>query len=122
MSFIIETDDGMWEFPDSLKGVVVQFFEALRIANPEVKAHPSSMGEIVVPKITNVGPRRIYLIKEIRAAYGIGLKEAKEKSEETIPIRCGPLPMYQALAFQRACQEAGATVELPNALDRLARL
>jgi ribosomal protein L7/L12 len=122
MSFIVETDGVTWEVPDNLKDVVVNFFEALRAANSDIKVFPSSMGEIVVPRIMSIGPRRIHLIKEIRAAYGLALKEAKEKQEEPTPIRMGPLPMHQAIAFQKACQEAGAVVELPNALDRLAKI
>jgi ribosomal protein L7/L12 len=127
MSFIVETDEGTWELPDSLRGVVTSFFKALEVSSGAdvVKFHPNGMGhmaEMVIPKITNLGFKKIHIIKEIRAAYGIGLKEAKEKTDENTPIRCGPLPMFKAIEFQKACQEAGATVELPNALDRLARI
>ncbi len=126
MSFIVETDEGSWELPDGLRPAVVAFFQALEAAaGAEIKFHPSGKGpmsEIVVPKITNFGPSRIYAIKEIRAAYGLGLKEAKEKTDEPLPIRLPALPMYKAREFQAACAAVGTTVELPNALDRLAKI
>ena len=111
MSYLVETEDGTWELPDNLAPLVTAFMQALEAAAgaSAIKFHPSSngggMSEIVVPKITNVG-----------------LNEAKEKSEQPLPIRLPAMPMFEALKFQRALQEAGATVELPNALDRLARI
>lgn len=126
MAFIVETDEGTWELPDKMRSVVVSFFQAIEAAGGEaIKFHPSGngpMSEVVVPKITAFGVSRIYAIKEIRAAYGLGLKEAKEKTDEPLPIRLPALPMYKAREFQTACAAVGTIVELPNALDRLAKI
>lgn len=62
--------------------------------------------------LTGPGPKKIQVIKEVRAATGLGLKEAKALVDEA------PNPVKEALsredadALKAKLEEAGATVEL----------
>lgn len=62
--------------------------------------------------LTGPGDKKIQVIKEVRAATGLGLKEAKALVDEA------PNPVKEALsredaeALQAKLEEAGATVEL----------
>ena len=62
--------------------------------------------------LQSAGDKKIQVIKEVRAATGLGLKEAKALVDEA------PNPVKEALsredaeALQTQLQEAGATVEL----------
>jgi large subunit ribosomal protein L7/L12 len=62
--------------------------------------------------LQNAGPKKIQVIKEVRAATGLGLKEAKALVDEA------PNPVKEALsredadALKAKLEEAGATVEL----------
>jgi large subunit ribosomal protein L7/L12 len=62
--------------------------------------------------LQSAGPKKIQVIKEVRAATGLGLKEAKALVDEA------PNPVKEALSREDAealrdqLQEAGATVEL----------
>jgi large subunit ribosomal protein L7/L12 len=58
------------------------------------------------------GDKRLQVIKEIRAATGLGLKEAKALVDEAPqPVR-EALPREEAEALKTKLEEAGATVEL----------
>lgn len=62
--------------------------------------------------LTGAGDKKIQVIKEVRAATGLGLKEAKALVDDA------PNPVKEALsredaeALQAKLEEAGATVEL----------
>jgi large subunit ribosomal protein L7/L12 len=59
-----------------------------------------------------VGDKKIQVIKVVRAATGLGLKEAKALVDEAPnPVREG-VSREDAEALQNQLQEAGATVEL----------
>jgi ribosomal protein L7/L12 len=115
---------GTWEMSEHLRGVVVSFMEAVKAANEHgvnfTPYHGGASHEPTVPLITNVGPKKIMVIKELRAFYGISLRDAKELSEKLTPIRLGVVPYYKALELKKLLLEVGATVEVPNALERLA--
>ncbi len=58
------------------------------------------------------GDKKIQVIKEVRAATGLGLKEAKEIVDNAPkPVKEG-LSKEDAEALKKALEEAGATVEL----------
>ena len=62
--------------------------------------------------LQSAGDKKIQVIKVVRAATGLGLKEAKALVDEAPnPVREG-VSREDAEAFQTQLQEAGATVEL----------
>lgn len=62
--------------------------------------------------ITDAGAKKIQVIKEVRAATGLGLKEAKALVDEAPnPVREG-IEKEEADALKAKLEEAGATIEL----------
>ncbi|MBA2692296.1 MAG: 50S ribosomal protein L7/L12 [Rubrobacter sp.] len=62
--------------------------------------------------ITDAGAKKIQVIKEVRAATGLGLKEAKALVDEAPnPVREG-IDKEEADALKAKLEEAGATIEL----------
>jgi large subunit ribosomal protein L7/L12 len=62
--------------------------------------------------LTGAGDKKIQVIKVVRAATGLGLKEAKALVDEAPkPVKEG-LEKDEAEKLQQELQEAGATVEL----------
>ena len=62
--------------------------------------------------IKEAGDKKIQVIKEVRAATGLGLKEAKEIVDNAPkPIKEG-LSKDDAEALKKALEDAGATIEL----------
>jgi large subunit ribosomal protein L7/L12 len=62
--------------------------------------------------ITNVGDKKINVIKEVRAITSLGLKEAKDLVEKVPgPVKEG-IPKAEAEAVAKQLTEAGATVEI----------
>ena len=62
--------------------------------------------------LQDAGAKKIQVIKEVRAATGLGLKEAKALVDEAPnPVKEG-LPKEEAEALKDKLEEAGATVEL----------
>ncbi len=62
--------------------------------------------------ITAAGAKKIQVIKEVRAATGLGLKEAKALVDEAPnPVREG-VDKEEADALKAKLEEAGATIEL----------
>lgn len=58
------------------------------------------------------GEKKIQVIKEVRAATGLGLKEAKALVDEAPnPVKEG-LPKEEAEALKAKLEEVGATIEL----------
>ncbi len=62
--------------------------------------------------LTGAGDKKIQVIKVVRAATGLGLKEAKALVDESPkPVKEG-IEREEAQALQKELEEAGATVEL----------
>lgn len=62
--------------------------------------------------LTGVGAKKIQVIKEVRAATGLGLKEAKALVDDAPnPVKEG-LSQEDADALKAKLEEAGASVEL----------
>ncbi|MEM1270185.1 MAG: 50S ribosomal protein L7/L12 [Bacteroidota bacterium] len=62
--------------------------------------------------LTDFGAKKIGVIKVVRSATGLGLKEAKELVESVPSAIKEALPKDQAEALKSDLEEAGATVEL----------
>ena len=62
--------------------------------------------------LTSVGDKKINVIKEVRAATGLGLKEAKDLVEAAPSIVKEGVPEAEANEIKAKLEEAGATVEL----------
>ena len=61
--------------------------------------------------LTGSGDKKIQVIKVVRAATGLGLKEAKALVDELKPVKEG-IDREEGEKLQNELQEAGATVEL----------
>lgn len=62
--------------------------------------------------LKNVGANKIAVIKAVRAATGLGLKEAKDLVESAPAKVKEDLPKADAEALKKSLEEAGAEVEL----------
>ena len=62
--------------------------------------------------LTNVGANKIAVIKAVREATGLGLKEAKAIVDAAPATVKEAMPTADAEALKAALSEAGATVEL----------
>ena len=62
--------------------------------------------------LTSVGDKKINVIKEVRAATGLGLKEAKDLVEAAPSVVKEGIPEAEANEIKAKLEEAGATVEL----------
>ena len=62
--------------------------------------------------LTTVGDKKINVIKEVRAATGLGLKEAKDLVEAAPSIVKEGIPEAEANEIKAKLEEAGASVEL----------
>jgi large subunit ribosomal protein L7/L12 len=61
--------------------------------------------------LTEAGPNKINVIKEVRAITGLGLKEAKDLVEEGGKVKEG-VSKADAEGFKKKLEDAGAKVEL----------
>ena len=62
--------------------------------------------------LTAVGDKKINVIKEVRAATGLGLKEAKDLVEAAPSMVKEGIPEAEANEIKGKLEEAGATVEI----------
>ena len=62
--------------------------------------------------LTSVGEKKINVIKEVRSATGLGLKEAKDLVEAAPSIVKEGIPEAEANEIKAKLEEAGAEVEL----------
>jgi large subunit ribosomal protein L7/L12 len=80
-------------------------------------AGPAAAAEVVEEKtefdvvLTEAGPNKINVIKEVRAITGLGLKEAKDLVEAGGKVKEGATKA-DAEALKKKLEEAGAKVEL----------
>ena len=62
--------------------------------------------------LTSVGDKKINVIKEVRAATGLGLKEAKDLVEAAPSMVKEGIPEDEANEIKAKLEEAGASVEI----------
>ena len=62
--------------------------------------------------LTSIGDKKINVIKEVRAATGLGLKEAKDLVEAAPSLVKEGIPEAEANEIKAKLEEAGASVEL----------
>ena len=62
--------------------------------------------------LTSIGDKKINVIKEVRSATGLGLKEAKDLVEAAPSIVKEGIPEAEANEIKAKLEEAGASVEL----------
>ena len=80
-------------------------------------AGPAAVAEVVEEKtefdvvLTEAGPNKINVIKEVRTITGLGLKEAKDLVEAGGKVKEGATKA-DAEALKKKLEEAGAKVEL----------
>ena len=80
-------------------------------------AGPAAVAEVVEEKtefdvvLTEAGPNKINVIKEVRAITGLGLKEAKDLVEAGGKVKEG-ISKADAEAMKKKLEEVGAKVEL----------
>lgn len=55
---------------------------------------------------------KIKLIKEVRGALGLGLKEAKETVEKSPSFICREMPKAEAEALKEKLEKVGGTIKL----------
>lgn len=70
-----------------------------------------SMPGAVRVSLAATGPHVIAVLKELRAALGCGLREAKELVDQ-VPVTLGPLDEERALALMLALTDAGASADI----------
>jgi large subunit ribosomal protein L7/L12 len=62
--------------------------------------------------LTSIGDKKINVIKEVRAATGLGLKEAKDLVEAAPSLVKEAIPEAEANEIKAKLEEAGASVEI----------
>ncbi len=62
--------------------------------------------------LANAGSNKVAVIKAVRSITGLGLKEAKEKTESAPCVLKEGVAKEEAEEFKKQLEEAGATVEL----------
>jgi len=80
-------------------------------AGPAAEAAVEEKTEFTVV-LKNVGANKIQVIKAVRAATGLGLKEAKDLVEAAPSNVKEDLPKADAEALKKSLEEAGAEVEI----------
>ena len=63
-------------------------------------------------ELTDVGPNKVKVIKVVREATGLGLKEAKDLVDSAPKTIKEAMPKDEAEKLKAALEEAGAVVEL----------
>lgn len=62
--------------------------------------------------LTEIGPNKVKVIKAVREATSLGLREAKALVEEAPKAVREAVPMEEAKALQEKFSEVGATIEI----------
>jgi len=101
-----------------LVGELKERFQVAATVAPAAQAAPPTQAEPVVEKsefsvvLSQVGDKKIQVIKEVRAMTGLGLKEAKALVDSAPkPVKEG-IPKEEAESMKAKLEEAGATVEI----------
>lgn len=78
----------------------------------EVSADPDPESTIFDVYITDVGPRKINVIKEIRGLTSLGLKEAKDIAESVPALVLAGVSKEAVDLAKRALESAGASISV----------
>lgn len=89
-------------------GVVMAAPMAAGAAAPAVVEEPTEFNVV----LTEAGANKIQVIKEVRAATGLGLKEAKDLVDGAPKTVKEALPKAEAEELKKKLEAAGAKVEL----------
>ena len=84
---------------------------AVMMAGPAAAAEAAEEQTEFDVVLTDAGPNKINVIKEVRAITGLGLKEAKDLVEAGGKVKEG-VSKADAEGFKKKLEEAGAKVEL----------
>ena len=84
---------------------------AVAVAGPAGDAGGEEKSDFDV-ELTAIGDSKIGVIKAVKAALGLGLKEAKEMVEGAPVVVKAGAPKEEAEELKKAMEEAGATVTL----------
>ncbi len=106
---VLELSELVKEFEEKF-GVSAQPVAVAGAAGGEAAAAEEKTEFDVV--ITEVGPKKINVIKAIRALTGLGLKEAKSAAEELPSTVKEGVDKDAAEEAKKTLEEAGATVEV----------
>lgn len=104
---------------DLIKSMEEKFGVSAAAATVAVAA-PSAGGSAAVEEektefnvvLTDIGANKINVIKVVRTATNLGLKEAKDLVESAQPVVKEGLPKSDAEALKKQLEEAGAKVEI----------
>lgn len=104
------------ELNDLVKAVEEEFgvsaAAGVVVAGPAAGAAPAEEKTEFDVELTEVGAKKINVIKVVREATGLGLKEAKDAVEAAPKVIKEGLAKADAEALKAKLEEAGATVEL----------
>ena len=84
---------------------------ATSAAEGDAQASTEAKTEFSV-SLTSIGDKKINVIKEVRAATGLGLKEAKDLVEAAPSMVKEGIPEAEANEIKAKLEEAGASVEI----------
>jgi large subunit ribosomal protein L7/L12 len=127
----VKAEGKMAEFVEWIKGIsVLELSELVKVLEDElgvsaaapmaVAAAPAAGGEAEAAEeqtefdviLTDVGAKKIAVIKEVRAITGLGLKDSKDLVEGAPkPVKEG-VEKAEAEELKAKLEEAGATVEI----------
>ena len=103
---------------DLIKSMEEKFGVSAAAATVAVAA-PSTVGATAVEEqtefkiqLSDVGANKINVIKVVRAATNLGLKEAKDLVESASPVIKEGIPKAEAEALKKQLEEAGAKVDI----------
>lgn len=115
MKIRIERDDGeitgSYEVADIWEPAIINLLSTMELAQTTT----------LQLRLESHGGAKIAVIKCLRAAYGMNLKDAKTITDR-LPTRLPPLPEYEARVLMKEVRSVGGTITEPSAVDRLARI
>ena len=86
---------------------------AVMVAGPAAAAAPAEEEKTEFDVVlTDAGPNKINVIKEVRAITGLGLKEAKDLVDGAPKVVKEAIPKADAEAGKKKLEDAGAKAEL----------
>ena len=95
-----------------LAGLVKDLEEEFGVSAAAADAPPAEEKDDFTVNLKEIGPNKINVIKAVRAATSLGLKEAKDLVESAPAAVRESVGKDEADALQRELEEAGAVVEV----------